>query len=737
MLTFHIKADMSVQSLTSGLNIGDGFEDIVVISDMEYALITMKMISPSGEAIPDVQFTPILEDGKTIWKAILPYGAISSGGLLTYQFFITTASGKMYKTERGGIRVLDSVNNYMPDSVNGFTNYTITQYYELLAAIQTLANSNQEQLKSIITSKYIVVTKNDWESKYERIIVDSDETITDGLVMLVVPANEQTKELASSLRLRIKLTQDAESKLHSLVLTRSEKEPLPDISLFFNVLYIRRNTGIYPAAVLVGADTVPADIDATVRELRNVLSTKMVTLSKDSWLMNNQSVSVENISDGDIVFLVPVDNNVRKAASMAQLNTNSLGLAGGDTIIGYTESGGLGSISVWKNSSAPAPTIDLTFNVVTIRGFGEERARAYILGVDPLAGEIAGEVSVLKEELNTLSSKIGNVVSTRVVTIDPSQWTDSSPHEARIDLFVPMGTAKNSTVLLIPKDMETKDESQRIELTVETVSSNNSEYILIAFVRQDTDPPTIPLQYLALVVYDENAPESFKATVEFVGVVNLPDELMEREVKRALEALGVTEDLITTMGDVDAVQKDVEKAKEEIDQAKTDIEKMVSVESVTVSKAMWTGAKIAQVTLSGYADPDTVFFFFPADETTKIAATKSRMTIMTFVPSMPSYGALYADLVVEDESFVKETDLTFTVLHVRENGATQRRAVLVGVDSYGDIIPTSIDLSGLDDGEVVETFSDGSTKTTTIEYDADGNPVKITDGDGNETVITW
>lgn len=53
-------------------------------------------------------------------------------------------------------------------------------------------------------------------------------------------------------------------------------------------------------------------------------------------------------------------------------------------------------------------------------------------------------------------------------------------------------------------------------------------------------------------------------------------------------------------------------------------------------------------------------------------------------------------------------------------------------------VPISIDLSTLDtDGTIVETFDDGTTKTTTMEFDDDGNPVKITDGDGNETVLTW
>ncbi|MBQ7397222.1 MAG: hypothetical protein IJW09_00170 [Clostridia bacterium] len=50
----------------------------------------------------------------------------------------------------------------------------------------------------------------------------------------------------------------------------------------------------------------------------------------------------------------------------------------------------------------------------------------------------------------------------------------------------------------------------------------------------------------------------------------------------------------------------------------------------------------------------------------------------------------------------------------------------------------SINMSAFDsEGKIVETFADGTSKTTVIEFDAGGNPVKITDGDGNVTVLTW
>lgn len=51
--------------------------------------------------------------------------------------------------------------------------------------------------------------------------------------------------------------------------------------------------------------------------------------------------------------------------------------------------------------------------------------------------------------------------------------------------------------------------------------------------------------------------------------------------------------------------------------------------------------------------------------------------------------------------------------------------------------PASVDMSGFDSGTIVETFADGSTKTTTIEFDTNGNPTKITDGDGRVTTYVW
>ncbi len=51
---------------------------------------------------------------------------------------------------------------------------------------------------------------------------------------------------------------------------------------------------------------------------------------------------------------------------------------------------------------------------------------------------------------------------------------------------------------------------------------------------------------------------------------------------------------------------------------------------------------------------------------------------------------------------------------------------------------SSVDFSGFEsDGIIVERYPDGSAITYSFEFDENGNPVKITDSNGRETVLTW
>ena len=50
----------------------------------------------------------------------------------------------------------------------------------------------------------------------------------------------------------------------------------------------------------------------------------------------------------------------------------------------------------------------------------------------------------------------------------------------------------------------------------------------------------------------------------------------------------------------------------------------------------------------------------------------------------------------------------------------------------------NVDLSAMETtGEIVEIYADDTTKTTTMEFDEDGNPIRITDSDGHVTTLKW
>ena len=59
-----------------------------------------------------------------------------------------------------------------------------------------------------------------------------------------------------------------------------------------------------------------------------------------------------------------------------------------------------------------------------------------------------------------------------------------------------------------------------------------------------------------------------------------------------------------------------------------------------------------------------------------------------------------------------------------------------GIGTLSNVV--AIDFSAYEiNGQIRETYADGTVKTTTIEFDTNGNPIKFIDGNGNITTITW
>lgn len=83
-----------------------------------------------------------------------------------------------------------------------------------------------------------------------------------------------------------------------------------------------------------------------------------------------------------------------------------------------------------------------------------------------------------------------------------------------------------------------------------------------------------------------------------------------------------------------------------------------------------------------------------------------------------------------------DDDAALPVVTTEDDGST-----LQVVGGAWTVVPgaaSAVDLSQYDsDGIIVETYPDGSTVTYTMEFDAGGNPIKITDSNGNVTTLTW
>ena len=109
-----------------------------------------------------------------------------------------------------------------------------------------------------------------------------------------------------------------------------------------------------------------------------------------------------------------------------------------------------------------------------------------------------------------------------------------------------------------------------------------------------------------------------------------------------------------------------------------------------------------------------------------------------FQPQIDANTSLLESHSTEIELLRERADEAATGLQQLGEQATAVLTQFNGRIAAIEAKPTAIDLTALEtEGKIVETYANGSTKTSVMEFDADGNPTKITDGDGNVTTLTW
>lgn len=211
--------------------------------------------------------------------------------------------------------------------------------------------------------------------------------------------------------------------------------------------------------------------------------------------------------------------------------------------------------------------------------------------------------------------------------------------------------------------------------------------------------------------------------------------------------------------DIAQAQSDIAQAQTDIDQVKSDIEKMTSSETtmelantqmLRVFGGDFSGTTYTPVPCNIPAGSYTLHIdrIETSDtdaETSQINFVKNNTVIKASLYQRNTPTNVTIDLASDIDTirmyasvgYNESVGDAFTVHGFKLLSNTVLNQRITDLEKMVSVKTSTIDLSRLDDGEIVETFSDGSTKTTTIEYDADGNPVKITDGDGNVTDLTW
>lgn len=89
------------------------------------------------------------------------------------------------------------------------------------------------------------------------------------------------------------------------------------------------------------------------------------------------------------------------------------------------------------------------------------------------------------------------------------------------------------------------------------------------------------------------------------------------------------------------------------------------------------------------------------------------------------------------EAELQDKLITENGVYTADNGYDGLGVVTVAVEGSTEFVTTAIDYSAWDNGVFKETLDSGDTLTYSVEFNADGQPNKITAPDGTVTWIEW
>lgn len=349
-------------------------------------------------------------------------------------------------------------------------------------------------------------------------------------IALLVPMDSYTLEESQRMELSVRrvsfvdggLTAEIRAEIPASAYDPEENEPI----LTFMCIRILKEAGHkgdgMPTASFVGIAQFPT-------ALENMVRINYITIPVSEWQDSDPyTAMVYPPAWGDlydwqkdrncVATLIPMDKETLAESQRMDLEISAIKYGSGMTWA-----------TVARNDHIPS--VDLRYACVMTAvddptGSAPAEIATYIAGVTKIPDD------VWKSEVKQVVDALYPRISVGVHTIAPSQWSDSDP--LRADLLA-ADFDDHSIVLLIPMDADTRRESQRIEVTVHSYSGGDDYGHIWLLASQSYPPPTLTYESLIIKMPDP-LPEGFVPTAAIVGVSELSDDFMDREVKRVLEA---------------------------------------------------------------------------------------------------------------------------------------------------------------------------------------------------------
>lgn len=305
MILFDVKNDGTVKTVPMEMAQGSTLADLVVIAEAEYALVTMRLVPPSGLYIPDIIFARIKVDGAIMWKADLPADASITEGSIKYQIFLTDATGEVLETPEGRMTIPKSVLSDMPETVEHLKQYTINELYTLLSGIHTemtAVDTRLDNLDKRIMVSMETIDPTAWtdNTPFEaHIWVDtgaaSNNEENKAVSILLIPMDNETRLAAQNTELAVDSSNFVLAGILSVSFTRQNEAPKTAMN-FACVAIIADNTTDerFPvSASFVGVTELPDELmDKEV--LRVLKANKYANEERVTELINESLGVIEN-----------------------------------------------------------------------------------------------------------------------------------------------------------------------------------------------------------------------------------------------------------------------------------------------------------------------------------------------------------------------------------------------------------------------------------------------------------